>query len=61
MPPWKPEPGGAAFVGERRLSEGEIATIGRWASGERLEGDASDLPAPPRLSSGWPLGDPTSS
>lgn len=58
MPPWKPEPGHGDFVGERRLSDAEIATIGRWADSGRLEGDPSDRPAPPRASSGWPLGEP---
>ena len=58
MPPWKPEPGYGDFVGERRLSEGQIATIGRWVAEGRLEGDASDLPPSPRVSTGWQLGEP---
>ena len=58
MPPWKPEPGYGDFVGARRLSDAQIATIGRWVAAGRVEGNASDLPAPPRVSTGWQLGEP---
>ena len=58
MPPWRPQAGYGDFVGERRLSEAEIATIDRWAATGRGEGDASDLPDPPRFSSSWQLGEP---
>src|ERR1700694_2229387 len=30
MPPWKPDEGFGAFIGERRLSEAEIDLIDRW-------------------------------
>jgi len=58
MPPWKPEPGYGEFVGERRLSDEQIATLSDWAGAGQLEGNASDLPAPPRFSAGWQLGEP---
>jgi len=58
MPPWKPTASRGQFEGERRLSDTEIASIERWAANGRLEGDASDLPSPPRFSSGWSLGEP---
>ena len=58
MPPWKPDPGYGDFVGERRLGDAQIATITRWVAAGRLEGDASDLPAPPRVSTSWQLGEP---
>jgi tetratricopeptide (TPR) repeat protein len=58
MPPWKPEPAFGDFVGERRLSDAQIATIARWVASDCLEGDRSDLPAAPRWSSGWQLGAP---
>src|SRR4051812_20754468 len=35
MPPWKPESHG--FVGDRRLTDTEIATLARWASGAAVE------------------------
>ena len=56
MPPWKPEPGD--FVGERRLTDSQILTIDRWVATGEPEGDASDLPAPPQMHSGWQLGVP---
>jgi hypothetical protein len=58
MPPWKPEKGSDAFVGERRLRESEIDLIGRWVSSGAVEGDPADLPPRPRWSGGWQLGTP---
>jgi tetratricopeptide (TPR) repeat protein/mono/diheme cytochrome c family protein len=58
MPPWKPDPGAGEFVGERRLTGAEIALIERWVRTGMPEGDAKDLPAPPRWSPGWQLGEP---
>ena len=43
MPPWKPSPGGGGpFVGERRLSDAEIATIAAWVAAGAPAGDAAD-------------------
>ena len=58
MPPWLPEPGYGAFAGERRLTDGQIETIRRWAAGGSPEGRADDLPPPPQFSGGWQLGEP---
>jgi tetratricopeptide (TPR) repeat protein len=58
MPPWKPEPGFGDFVGERRLSDAQIATIARWVESDALEGDRPDLPVAPRWNAGWQLGAP---
>ena len=49
MPPWKPEEGFGAFIGERRLTDAEIDVIDRWVGTGMVEGDAADLPPPPRL------------
>ena len=59
MPPWKPAPGhGGPFAGERRLTDAEIALIGRWVEQGAAEGDpAGPDPAPVRPS-GWRLGPP---
>jgi mono/diheme cytochrome c family protein len=57
MPPWKPD-AGVEFVGERRLTDTDIAIIQRWVSGGLLDGNASDLPSPPRFTAGWQLGEP---
>jgi tetratricopeptide (TPR) repeat protein/mono/diheme cytochrome c family protein len=58
MPPWLPEAGGPAFVGERRLRDDQISTIERWARAGAVEGDPGDLPAPPVVTEGWQLGQP---
>src|SRR5262245_2278139 len=58
MPPWKPEPGYGEFLGARRLTEQQIATIERWADEGALEGDPSALPPAPTLPDGWRLGPP---
>jgi tetratricopeptide (TPR) repeat protein len=56
MPPWKPE--SHEFVGDRRLTDAQIATLERWGSGGAVEGDPADLPPAPRLTSGWQSGPP---
>lgn len=58
MPPWLPEPGHGDFVGERRLSDEEIALITRWADSGAPPGNAADAPQPPAFSGGWQLGTP---
>ena len=58
MPPWKPVPGHGRFRNERRLSDAQIALLSRWAANGAAEGDAADLPEPPRIGSGWQLGPP---
>ena len=58
MPPWKPEPGAGEFVGVRRLSDAQIATIQEWIDQGTLEGDAASLPPAPQFNSDWRLGPP---
>ncbi len=59
MPPWKPEPlDGVSFVGARRLTDAEIATIQRWVDAGAPEGNPADLPAAPAFPDGWRLGVP---
>ncbi len=59
MPPWKPEPGyGEAFVGERRLSDEQIARIQHWVADGAVEGNPADLPPMPEWPTGWRLGEP---
>lgn len=58
MPPWKPEAAPDAFVGERRLTDGEIEILGRWAAGGATEGDRAALPPVPHWTPGWQLGQP---
>jgi len=58
MPPWPPEAGHGDFVGERRLTDAQIATITRWVAAGAPEGDARDLPPMPSFPDGWQLGTP---
>ena len=58
MPPWKPAPGYGHFVGERRLSDGQIAMLKAWADAGAPEGVSEDLPPLPQFPSGWQLGRP---
>jgi tetratricopeptide (TPR) repeat protein len=58
MPPWKPEPGAGEFVGVRRLSDTQIATIQKWVDEGTPEGDAAALPPAPQFNSDWRLGTP---
>src|SRR5262245_18440143 len=58
MPPWLPEKGFGEFVGERRLTDAQIATLERWANEGMPEGHAADRPAAPQWPEGWQLGKP---
>lgn len=58
MPPWLPEPGHGKFIGERRLSDDEIATLDRWAKAGAPQGAAPDLKVKPQWPDGWQLGTP---
>ncbi len=58
MPPWKAEVGHARFLGERRLTNAQIALIDRWAKSGAPEGNAADKPPLPQFASGWRLGKP---
>src|SRR5262245_37679679 len=58
MPPWKIVPGHGNFIGERRLTDEQIALIARWVAQGAPEGAAKDLPTPPRFAEGWQLGKP---
>ncbi len=58
MPPWKVEPGVGHFVGQRLLTDREIASIEHWASNGAPEGDPKRLPTLPKHADGWLLGPP---
>ena len=58
MPPWKPAPGYGHFVGERRLSDGQIAMLTEWADARAPQGVSEDLPPLPQFPTGWQLGKP---
>lgn len=58
MPPWKPAPGVARFLGERRLGEEEIDLIQRWVAAGAPEGDPDRAREPPSRPDGWLRGTP---
>jgi len=58
MPPWLPAAGHGEFLGDRRLSDEQVATIGRWVEQGAPEGAAADMPPRPPFADGWQLGEP---
>src|SRR5215472_3351207 len=58
MPPWKPEPGWAAFRDERRLTPDQINLIQQWLTGGMQQGDPAKAPTPPVYNDDWQLGRP---
>ncbi len=59
MPPWHAEPGFGEFVGERRLTDAQIATIAAWVKQGMPRGDETRMPTPPKFPvDGWRLGQP---
>jgi peroxiredoxin/mono/diheme cytochrome c family protein len=57
MPPWKAVDG-LPMHGERRMTDGEIATLAAWVDGGMVEGDPATAPPPRRFPDGWRLGEP---
>ncbi|WP_438482322.1 hypothetical protein [Oleiharenicola lentus] len=59
MPPWLPDGLHAAFLGERKLSNEEIALLKKWSEAGAPSGDLAKAPVPPaETSEGWLLGKP---
>jgi Tol biopolymer transport system component len=59
MPPWHAEPGYGEFVGERRLTDAQIASIGAWVRQGMPRGDEARMPKLPEFPpDGWRLGQP---
>ncbi|MDX1908981.1 MAG: cytochrome c [Bacteroidia bacterium] len=58
MPPWPADPGYRHFVGERILTEREIALFQAWAAQGALPGDLAHAPPPPVYPEGSQLGKP---
>ena len=58
MPPWHADPAHGEFLNDRRLSDAEKDTIARWVAAGSPEGDARDLPASPKYTDGWMIGQP---
>lgn len=58
MPPWKPDPGVAAFLDDRRLTDAEIALLAGWVRDGAVEGNPADLAPAPLTAGGWQHGVP---
>ena len=58
MPPWLPEPGEPAFVGERRLRAEDIATLRRWADNGAPLGEGALPSASSAPRENWVSGKP---
>ncbi len=58
MPPWHADAPAGTFHNERLLTDPERETLSAWAEGGAPNGDARDLPPPPRVTDGWSLGTP---
>ena len=58
MPPWQAEQGYGHFQDERRLTDEQIALIGKWVSSGMAEGPKAALPKMPDFPEGWLLGEP---
>lgn len=58
MPPWRAEPEFGHFLGERRLTDNQLAMIKQWADSGAPQGDPADLPPAPQFAEGWLLGEP---
>lgn len=58
MPPWRAAHGSGDFVGERRLTDEQIAAIAEWVRLGMPKGDLARLPPLPKFTDGWQLGTP---
>jgi mono/diheme cytochrome c family protein len=59
MPPWHGDTDFGGFVGERRLTDAQIATIAAWVKTGMPRGDEAKTPRLPQFpADGWRLGQP---
>ena len=58
MPPWHAHSRDYEFQDHRGLSETEITLMRDWVESGMTEGDLSNLPALPKFTDGWQLGEP---
>jgi hypothetical protein len=58
MPPWHADQNYGKWANDRRLTQKEIDTVVAWIDGGAPEGKAKDLLPPPKLTSGWQIGEP---
>ncbi len=58
MPPWHLDSQYGKWENDRRLTQKEVDAVVAWIDGGAVEGNARDLPAPPKFASGWQIGEP---
>jgi peroxiredoxin len=58
MPPWHAADHFGSFQHSRRLTDGEVATLAKWADGGAPLGDPKKIPPSPTFTDGWELGQP---
>ena len=58
MPPWHLDSQYGKWENDRRMTQKEVDAVVTWIDGGVVEGNAKDLPAPPRFASGWQIGEP---
>jgi copper type II ascorbate-dependent monooxygenase-like protein len=58
MPPWHLDSQYGKWENDRRLSQKEIDAVVAWIDDGAKEGNPKDLPALPKLASGWQIGEP---
>jgi hypothetical protein len=58
MPPWHADPSVGDFINDRRLDPKEKATLLKWVANGAPEGDPKDMPAAPKYTDGWSIGQP---
>jgi hypothetical protein len=58
MPPWHADPKHGKFANDRSLSAKDRETLLKWANNGAPEGDRKDLPAVPKFTDGWIVGEP---
>jgi mono/diheme cytochrome c family protein len=58
MPPWKADPTVGDFRDARRLTDSQVELFQKWLDDGMKEGNPADLPAMPKFTDGWTLGEP---
>jgi mono/diheme cytochrome c family protein len=58
MPPWSADPHVGKWANDARLSQKEIDTIVAWVNAGAPKGDEKDMPAAPKFTEGWTIGQP---
>lgn len=59
MPPWYADPNHGQWANDASMTQQQIDTIRAWVDGGVKEGDAKDLPDPPKFANtGWKFGQP---